>query len=283
MQTNEAIYYPNNLTPSEIEALKEDLKHFGYLLPTSDEEWEEFQKIYGTTQVLFPEHLKDTSFLHKSKENKLKPVKKTGGEKKSSSKATKAKQGVVKPLKNTTYFKKLVLAAEIANQLHQEYTFSHVKFVKILYLCEMICQMQLGSNYGKFAAGPLDPKSLYSIDAEFKKRKWFNITRWKYGFKYTPSENLDAYKKYYLNYFSNQQENINHIINLFRKEKTDFCERVATLFAVWKEQLEKRLVVTEGSLIKGFYGWSDDKKKFKEDEVVFALTWMKEKEIVPII
>ena len=55
----------SSLTKKEKSALENDLKQFGYLLPTNDEELEEFQKIYGTTQVMFPEHLKNTDFLFK--------------------------------------------------------------------------------------------------------------------------------------------------------------------------------------------------------------------------
>lgn len=34
---------------------------------------------------------------------------------------------------------------------------------------------------------------MYTIDAEFKKRKWFTIVKSKYGFRYNPDEMLSEY------------------------------------------------------------------------------------------
>lgn len=274
-------YTPSCLTKKEKDALKRDLKHFGYLLPTNDEELEEFEKIYGTTQAMFPEHLKDSSFLHKKKE--VKSTKLTSIQNKSVEKKTIGNKAPVKTLPKNSYFRRLVLAAEIASQLHEEPTFGHVKFVKIQYLCEEVCNMQLKSSYAKFAAGPLDYKSMYSIDAEFKKRKWFNVIKTNYGFRYEPLENLSAYKKYYLNYFSNFSSQINTIIDLLRKEKSDFCEAVATLFAVWTENLKTKSRITETLLIKDFYAWSEAKKRFKEKYLSETINWMRENNIFPVI
>jgi len=281
MMEKEIKYTPSCLTKKEKDALKNDLKHFGYLLPTNDEELEEFEKIYGTTQAMFPEHLKDSNFLHKKKE--AKSTKLTSIQNKSVEKKTVANKAPVKTLPKNSYFRRLVLAAEIASQLHEEPTFGHVKFVKIQYLCEEVCNMQLKSNYTKFAAGPLDYKSMYSIDAEFKKRKWFDVIKTNYGFRYEPLENLSAYKKYYLNYFSNFASQINTIIDLLKREKTDFCEAVATLFAVWKENLKNKNRITETLLIKDFYAWSEAKKRFKEKYLSETINWMKENNIFPVI
>ncbi len=285
MIDKEIKYTPVCLTKKERDALKNDLKHFGYLLPTNDEELEEFEKIYGTTQAMFPEHLKDSSFLHKKKETKSTKLTsiQSKDQSKSGERKTIAKKAPVKTLPKNSYFRRLVLAAEIASQLHEEPTFGHIKFVKIQYLCEEVCNMRLKSNYVKFAAGPLDYKSMYSIDAEFKKRKWFNVIKINYGFRYEPLENLETYKKYYLNYFSNFSSSINTIINLLRKEKSDFCEAVATLFAVWKENLKNTSRITESLLIKDFYAWSEAKKRFKEKYLSDTINWMKEHEIFPVI
>jgi hypothetical protein len=47
------------------------------------------------------------------------------------------------------YFKRIVLAAEIADQLYTEPTFGHVKFQKLVYLCEHRCRMRLSERYCK--------------------------------------------------------------------------------------------------------------------------------------
>lgn len=262
-----------NIKPKEQQEspIETDMKRYGYLLPTNDEELAEFEKIYGDTPVAFPEHLKNPDFLFKEKQ----APKKKG-------KVIALKQESSKKGKRNTYFQNVVLAAEIANELHNEPTFGHKKFVKVKFLCEEICNMELGSNYGKYAAGPLDPKSMYSIDAEFKKKKWFKVLkRDSFGYSYEPGENLEEYKQYYSRYYTNQAHGIKRIIDLFRKQKSDFCEKVATLFAVWKENIEKNISTDESALFKGFYAWDESKKKFTESELSNAIKWMKENEIVP--
>jgi hypothetical protein len=41
-------------------------------------------------------------------------------------------------------------------------------------------------------------------------------------------------------------------------------------------------MVNDQALLKSLYAWSKEKIKFKEDEVIFAITWMKENEFAPI-
>lgn len=270
-----------DLAPNDKEDLQADMRRFGYLLPTNDEELEEFNKLFGKTKVLFPDHLKRPAFLgDKHSPEKVKqslPAQKSVPVK---------RQASVKSEKATTtndYFKKLVLAAEIADQLHEEPTFGHIKFVKIYFLCDQVCNMQFNSAYGKYAAGPLDPKQMHSIDAEFKRRKWFSITKTKYGFRYSPAEKLDEYRTYYKGYFRHSNEDIVRILNLFRKQKSDFCEIVATIFYLWKEYLENHKLVNDASLMEGFYAWDEKKKRFSEKDVVNAIIWMNENKITPIL
>lgn len=265
-----------SFTPQEQIALLSDLKHFGYLLPTDDEELEEFEQIYGTTQVIFPEHLKNSDFLL-TKQKKI-------GQKKELAKRTplKAKSGFIKERGKNDYFKKIVLAAEIANELYMEPTFGHKKFVKILYLCEQVCNMQLSTNYKKFAAGPPDPKLMYSIDAEFKEQGWFrSVKREGYGYKYEPLINVDKFKPYYLRYYAKNTTQISELIELFRKKESLFCEIVATLYAVWKELLDSNMDVVDASLIKGFYAWDEAKACFSIDQLKMGIKWMEENDIVP--
>ena len=123
---------------------------------------------------------------------------------------------------------------------------------------------------------------MYSIDAEFKKQKWFNVVKRKpFGYMYLPLENLGKHRDYYLRYYGNQRENIDYIIALFKAAKSDFCEIVATLYYVWKECLQNNILVNEATLIDRFYKWGDEKHKFKSEDLVVAIQWMQEKEIVP--
>lgn len=257
---------------AELKGIMRDLATFGYLLPTDDTELEGFDCVHGKTDIELPTHLAEPAFLYNRKavthSNK-------GG----------AVSGHIKSERSPSksYFKKVVLAAEVAFELHEEPTFGRIKLVKLLYLCEQVCSMNLDTNYKKFAAGPLDPKLIYSIEAEFRRLKWFNAKkRDSYGIVYERLENVDRYKKYYENYYGDTSHQISHLIELFRKEKSDFCEIVATLFYVWKDCLATKSIVSDKKLFEGFYSWDEKKRRFPESRLVDALKWMGSNRVVPV-
>lgn len=183
------------------------------------------------------------------------------------------------------YFKRVVLAAEIANQLHNEPTFGHVKFQKIVYLCEQASSMQLDDRYCKQAAGPYDRKFMHSIDYELEKQNWFSVKKDstdKYGkYLFKPLDGLPKYKDYYNRYYSND-DNIQLIINLFRKEKTNFVELVATLYSCWAEIIANNDTFSEELILNKLYAWSKEKKKYTEFEVRNTINWMRDKSLIPI-
>jgi hypothetical protein len=272
-----------DLTLNNTDGLRDDLKRFGYLLPETEEEVEEFEKLFGKTQVIFPDNLRDPDFLDTPSASKLElSQSKDRLSKKSIRSAEKPEKA--KPSRSD-YFKKLVLAAEIANQLWQEPTFGHVKFVKVQYLCNQVCQMKLSGNYVKFAAGPLDGKWMRMVDAEFRKKQWFNVVVTKkngyQSYKYSPGPKVDEYKKYYGNYFKNELVHISELINLFRSRNSDFCEIVATLYYLMNEFIVNHKLVNNISLIHDFYEWHDKKKRFPQRQIEQTLAWMHEHGIVP--
>ncbi len=245
------------------------LKTLGYLMPITDEELKSFNEINGDTVVDLPSHLEEAKFLNHDRVHKTNPIASIDANEKQAKKPN-------------DFFKKIILAAEIANELHSEPTFGHVKFVKIYCLCNEIGKMKLSTRFGKYAAGPLDPKLMYTIDNEFKNRKWFKVVKSSHGFKYFPDEDVDEYKKYYCRYFKYEIEIIARIINLLRREKTAFCEQVATLFIVWKEALSENEIISEKLLFSRFYEWDKEKSKFAESELKLAFNWMVENSIVPV-
>ena len=192
----------------------------------------------------------------------------------------------LKKEKSITYFKRAVLAAEIVSHMYNEFTFGRVKFQKLVYLCEHAGKMQLQARYAKFAAGPFDNKFMHAINSEFKKQKWYTIeTVFSNGYskpKYVPSNNFEKYKPYYNKYFSEFDGNIQQIINLFKLEKTKKVEIVATIFYCWLEMIEKKQIFNNFSLIQCFYSFADEKKQFKETEIVENLQWMKDVGITPL-
>lgn len=268
----------NNNKSNSKKTLSELLLENGFALPLTEADVEKCNEVFGTTDILLPKEVDSPDFIFERLGLK-------SGNGDVQKKLTTDINSLNEVKKNQNdYFKKLVLAAEIVNQLYEEPTFGHKKFVKVYFVCEKVCVLKLSTSYLQYAAGPLDPKHLYAIEAEFKKRRWFTVTKREngYGFEYVPDINVLDYQVYYSRYFKNQIENISHIIELFRKKSSDYCEIAATLLASWLKLLKKNISVDDDILFNEFYAWSKEKIKFKKSQLIEALEWMRTNDIVPI-
>lgn len=187
--------------------------------------------------------------------------------------------------RSKSFFRRLVLAAEIVNSYHKEKRFGSVKFQKMVYLCEQVSNMKFCTNYTKQAAGPFDNKFMHSIRTGFLKQKWFNVEKIKdkSGSRviFTPLENYLGYKKYYSNYFQSVDKDIQFLIDTFRNSLTRKVELVATIFSCWMEIIEKKELFSDLLLQKRIYEWHPEKNKFSNDEIIETKSWMIDKGIVP--
>lgn len=186
-----------------------------------------------------------------------------------------------------TYFKRVVLAAEVINNLREEPTFGRIKFQKMMFICEHVSEMEMANRYSKFAAGPFDNKFMHSINNELHKQKWFSIKKVVQGdfnvFKYFPMENCPKYKDYYLKYFSDFDQQIQFVLELFRYKKTEETELHATVFACALELSQKSANVQLAGLLNIFYSWHDQKKRFPSDKVVGSFYWLQQNGLLPNI
>ncbi len=178
--------------------------------------------------------------------------------------------------------KLLSLAAEITFQLHTEPTFGHLKLQKIIYLCQQLKYMELAADFKQHAAGPYDPVMARYLDQQFKDREWFSYDSDR-NLKYKPLSRCNDHRSAFNRYFAKDVSEIYDLIGLFRTSKSDHIEIVATLFACWLRLLEKKSSVTEEQLLKDFYAWSDEKKRFSRAEVLNGLSWMKTHLITPLV
>jgi hypothetical protein len=185
--------------------------------------------------------------------------------------------------KSQSYFRRAVLAAKIVHECYQEWTFGVVKFQKLVYLSEQVSSMNFASDYRKQAAGPMDHKFIHSIKGEFEKQKWFSVKQEGQYKKwvFTPGNNLEGYKNYYQSYFSNESEDIQFLIDSFRKWKTVDVELIATLYACWKEAKVENALINDDLLKQKVYKWHTAKGKFKEDDIISKIRWMEENGVYP--
>lgn len=177
-------------------------------------------------------------------------------------------------------YKRTLLAAEIVFQLKETFTLGHLKLQKMLYLCQEIENMALPMNFLKQAMGPYDNQLARSLDKQFETKKWFKYHR-EASLKYQPLEKCGQHRDDFNKYFENQLEELNYLINKFSKFTSTQIEAVATLYACWKEAIDNNELLNDKLIIIKFYNWSKEKEKFQEDNLVKALTWMRNNGIEP--
>lgn len=188
--------------------------------------------------------------------------------------------------KSKSFFRRIVLAAKITHECYNEWTFGSVKFQKMVYLCEQVSEMNFSTNYSKQAAGPMDNKFIHSIKSQFESHRWFSVKKIKNGnyekVQFTPLEGVDGYIQYYSNYYQYVDNEIQHLIDTFRKWKTHDVELVATIYACWDEINKEKTKFSNQLIIKKIYAWHKKKKKFSEDEILKMKDWMSENGIYPV-
>ena len=189
----------------------------------------------------------------------------------------------LKLTRSQSYFRRAVLAAKIAHEYHNEWTFGVVKLQKVVYLSEQISQMKFAADYRKQAAGPMDHRFIHSIKKEFEKQGWFSVQQEGQHRKwvFTPQDNLSGYQSYYSIYFSEVNEDIQFLIDSFRKWKTDKVELIATIFACWSEAKKENILINDILLTQKVYAWHKAKKKFSEKDIQESIRWMEENRVYP--
>ncbi len=182
------------------------------------------------------------------------------------------------------HFARALLSAEIVHQLHTEPTFGRIKHQKILHLCEYIGGIEeIQGEYHREAAGPLDNKLIYSVEAELKKQKWFaEYAREKFGHGYRPLEKAGGHRAYVEKYWQDKLPVIQRIIDLMRSWDTERCEIFSTAYAAWNDLLIWRKTVTDDAIVHEIlHRWHDRKKQVPESRWRKALEWMRKEGFVP--
>lgn len=184
--------------------------------------------------------------------------------------------------KPNVHFLRSVLAAEIIDQLHDQPTFGHVKFEKMMFLAEHLCQVDTGSTYHRKAAGPYDNRALRSIDSQLQKQQWFEARKQDGRYQYVPLAKRGGHKPYFERHFSGIAENLEKILGTFKTAKTEQCEIVATLLTAWSDLLREKGTVSDEMIVhEVLHNWHEAKQRIPEDRWLVALGWMREKGFVP--
>jgi hypothetical protein len=71
--------------------------------------------------------------------------------------------------------------------------------------------------------------------------------------KYKPLPEVENFKSYYQKYFAASNEDIQYVINLFRRSKTEVAEIAATLLACYLELKKEQIQISDTNLLDRFY------------------------------
>ena len=180
------------------------------------------------------------------------------------------------------YFKRSVLAAEIADCLCEEPTFGHVKMEKLIFLTEHLCHINIDSHYHRDAAGPYDNRALRSIDSQLKKQKWFEAKKEDKGYQYIPMQNRGGHKKYFEKYYADVMPMFEKIIDTFKSSPTEQCEIIATLYSAWGDLLQSHQPFTDDDILNEVLNnWHESKKRISRNRWQTGLDWMRANGFVP--
>lgn len=192
------------------------------------------------------------------------------------------RQDLPKAKTANVYFRRSVLAAEIADRLCEEPTFGHVKMEKLIFLTEHLCHIDIDSHYHRDAAGPYDNRALRSIDSQLKKQKWFEAKKMDKGYRYIPMQNRGGHKKYFEKYYDDVLPIFEKIIATFKSSPTEQCEIVATLYSAWDDLLQSHQPFTDDDILNEVLNnWHESKKRISRNRWQTELDWMRANGFVP--
>lgn len=180
------------------------------------------------------------------------------------------------------HFRRTVFAAEIIHRLHNEATFGHVKFEKLMFLCERRCGVDTGSTYRRQVAGPYDNRAIRSIDSQIKKQQWYAAEKKDRRFEYVPLLKAGGHHVYFDRYFAAVDAEFSSVIEMCRTWTTQQCEIVATLYSAWEDLLANDQNVVEDQIVEQVLRhWHLSKQQIEANRWRRAIRWMKEKGFVP--
>ena len=202
--------------------------------------------------------------------------------------AAKAKPFISRDL-SRRHIARAVLSAEIVGRLWKERTFGRVKHQKVLHLCEYVGQLtEIRGEYRRKAAGPLDNKLIYSVEAALKKQNWFETYELKsasgkcVGHGYRPLPNAGAHRVYFERWWSQQSPTIVNLIELMRPWTTQRCAILSTVYAAWNDLIIWGKPVTDESILtEVLENWHEGKRSIPEHRWRSEIDWIHKQGLVP--
>ena len=120
-----------------------------------------------------------------------------------------------------------------------------------------------------------------SIHRQLKKSEWYDYDK-DSDPKYMSLGNAGAHKPYFDRYWSSREKDFSDLMALLVSLRTSQAEIVATLYSAWNDFLLDGRAFTDDDLVhEVLFNWHDKKQRFSQDKWLSAVSWMREKGLVP--
>lgn len=163
--------------------------------------------------------------------------------------------------------------------------FGRVKLQKMLHLAEYQCRLETELHYKQKVAGPYAWELENVIEPKLKTYRFFDIKQDKLSLNnkvtYTALANAKELDFLFQKQFAEISDSINSLLQKFNNKSWEFCEMISTMYAVWNNRILKNQTINKEELKIDFLAWDEKKIKY-QDQLDYAIEWMKKEDLVPI-
>lgn len=183
--------------------------------------------------------------------------------------------------------RRLALAGMLISESREDPHFGVTKFAKLFYLADVANEMELGTDYQRHAAGPLDPRALYNSEVGVlgigKRHDYFDTLSRGAMTRFVTKRNFESLVRKATQVFGPKLGKIKELVEKLRNLTTEQAEIVATLYACWNDILIAKRLVSDTVVCEEFLKrWHPKKARFPVRRLQKALVWMRGRGIVPL-
>ena len=176
-----------------------------------------------------------------------------------------------------------LVAAEIIHRHRTVLRFGRVKLQKLLYLAEVHVGLdEIAGSYRREAAGPFDGAMLDDVEAELRERSLYDSSGGdRAAVSYRPLAFAGRHDTAGIG--ADRLATLRALVDLVRDLDTRAAEMVATLYAVWNDDLIDGRQVSDDAVVEGVLDdWHPEKRiKFTAADLHHWLAWMKRVGLTP--
>ncbi|MCC7408474.1 MAG: restriction endonuclease subunit S [Phycisphaeraceae bacterium] len=179
------------------------------------------------------------------------------------------------------YFKRAAVAACAVRALANSKFFGRTQLEKVLYLAQTHIGIDLSLQFKRKAAGPYD-EAIHKIESLADKRHWFQTKpRPHVGVQYEPGAAIDERCRWVEQNLSDKRAELDSLLSVFKKMKTEQAELFATVYAAWNDLLADGRSANPDAVVSEVHGWHESKQRFEPQRIKQCINWMKKHSFVP--